>query len=192
MNEIEVECNCGSIQGRTMPVDADSGTRLICCCDDCQRYANYLNHENSVLDQYGGTEVFQMPVSFLQITKGTEKVACIRLSSKGLYRWYASCCCTPIGNTMGSKVPFIGLFLSFVKNAELSDSILGKSKGYIHTKYALQDVPNDLKGNTFKLIIRSLAKIMAWKVKGLSRPSAFFNDQGKPVATPKILNSKSD
>ncbi len=117
MPEIKLKCSCGKVRGKTKNVNENSGTRIMCCCDDCQSFAQYLNQESSVLDQYGGTDIFQMPISNIKITEGIEQISSIRLSAKGMYRWYTKCCNTPIGNSMGPGVPFIGIIHNFMDNA---------------------------------------------------------------------------
>ncbi|XPF95264.1 DUF6151 family protein [Colwellia sp. RE-S-Sl-9] len=112
----------------------------------------------------------------------------IRLIPKGMYRWYTKCCNTPIGNSMGAGVPFIGIIHSFMDNASTRDEELGKNRGHIQIKFAKKEVPTDLKGSSFKIILRSLSKLVVWKIKGLNKPSVFFDDNGKPIVEPNILN----
>ena len=63
MSEVLLKCGCGAVRGVASNVTANSGTRIVCCCDDCQAFARYLDCENTVLDEYGGTDIFQMPIS---------------------------------------------------------------------------------------------------------------------------------
>lgn len=188
MPEIKLKCTCGKVQGRSDNINSSVGTRIVCCCDDCQSFALHLGQEHTVLDQYGGTDIFQMPISKLRIIQGIEQIASLRLSSKGLYRWYAKCCNTPIGNSMGAGVPFIGVVHNFMDNASSRDADLGESRGHTQIKHARKEVPIDLQGSTFWLILRSLSKLIVWKIKGFNKPSSFFNDSGNPVAKPNILN----
>ncbi|MGH1542457.1 MAG: DUF6151 family protein [Arenicella sp.] len=187
MPEIQLECSCGKVQGKTDNVVSSSGTRIVCCCDDCQSFAQYLSQENSVLDQYGGTDIFQMPISKIEIIEGTEQVACVRLSAKGLYRWYTKCCNTPIGNSMGAGVPFIGVIHNFMNNTSTRDDDLGKSRGHIQVKFSRKEIPVNLQGSPFRVILRSLSKLIVWKIKGFNKPSAFFDDDGNPIVEPNIL-----
>lgn len=187
MPEIKVKCSCGKIQGVTENVNSNSGTRVVCCCDDCQSFARYLDQEQNTLNEYGGTDIFQMPISHLKITEGSEYIACIRLKPKGLYRWYAKCCNTPIGNSLGAGGPFIGVIHNFMDNAMTRDEDLGKIRGYGLTKFAKKEVPLDQQSSIFRLILISVSKFMIWKLKGLNRPSAFFNENGDPIAEPKVL-----
>ena len=188
MPEVKLKCSCGNVQGKTEIVNSDSGTRIVCCCDDCQQFAEHLGQQDTVLDQYGGTDIFQMPISHLKISTGNENIACVRLSSKGLYRWYAKCCNTPIGNSMGAGVAFMGVIHSFMGNASSRDRDLGKSRGHIQTKSAKQEVPEDLKGSNIALISRMLLKLFVWKIKGLNKPSTFFDESGGPVSEPDVLS----
>lgn len=188
MPEIDVQCFCGKIEGTTENINSSTGTRIVCCCDDCQIFAEYLGNEGNILDQYGGTDIFQMPISQLKISQGNEHIGCMRISSKGMYRWYASCCNTPIGNTLGSGVPFIGLIHSFMANPSTRDTDLGKIRGYLEIKFAKQQVPKTQQGSSFRIILRGLYKIILWKLRGLNSPSVFFNDNGESIVAPKILN----
>jgi hypothetical protein len=108
MLKINLCCACGQVLGKTKDVNAQSGNRINCCCADCQKFAVFLKQEDRVLDQYGATDIFQRPIAHLYITQSNEHLACVRLSQKGINRWYARCCNTPIGDTLGEKAPFIG------------------------------------------------------------------------------------
>lgn len=190
MSEINLKCACGTVKGKTSAVNSKIGTRITCCCDDCQAFAHYLGQDESVLDQYGGTDILQIPVSFLTISEGKSEIACIRLSPKGMYRWYANCCNTPIGNTFGAGGPFIGVIHNFLDNAETSEVDLGKSRGHVLTKFAKTPVPENLKASSLSINFTMITKILSWKLKGLSKPSEFFNNDGKPICEPKILDKK--
>ena len=190
MPEITLQCCCGKVQGKTANLSPSTGTRLVCCCRDCQSFAAYIDQEKAVLDQYGGTDILQMPVSQLKILQGIEQIACVRLSEKGMYRWYTKCCNTPIGNTMGAGGAFVGVVHNFMDNQATRDDDFGKSRGHIQTTFARQKIPLDLRGPIFKIIASSLFKIILWKLKGYNKPSVFFGDTGKPISEPKILSQE--
>jgi hypothetical protein len=191
MSEVNLKCACGTVKGKTSAVSSKIGTRITCCCDDCQAFSQFLGQEGNVLDQYGGTDIFQIPVSFLTITEGKSEIACIRLSPKGMHRWYAKCCNTPIGNTFGAGGPFIGVIHSFMDKSEMSEVDLGKSRGHILTKFAKTSVPENLKGSSLSINFRVVAKILSWKLKGLNKPSEFFNNNREPICEPQILDKKA-
>jgi hypothetical protein len=191
MSEVNLKCACGTVKGKTSAVSSKIGTRITCCCDDCQAFSQFLGQEGNVLDQYGGTDIFQIPVSFLTITEGKSEIACVRLSPKGMHRWYAKCCNTPIGNTFGAGGPFIGVIHSFMDKSEMSEVDLGKSRGHILTKFAKTPVPENLKGSSLSINFRVVAKILSWKLKGLNKPSEFFNNNAEPICQPQILDKKA-
>lgn len=186
MTDIELECHCGNLQGMATKVTPKLGNRLACCCQDCQAFAHFLGNEHLVLDEYGATDIVQLPVSHIIINQGAEHLACVRLSEKGLFRWYADCCKCPIGNTLGAASPFIGLIHCFIPNLQMREQDLGKSRGYIQLKGARKQVPIELKGDVL-ILVRSLIKLLIWKIQGFNQPSAFFEEHGKPRVTPNVL-----
>jgi len=63
-----------------------------------------------VLDAQGGTEIVASLPCNLRFDAGGDALACLSLSPRGLLRWYAACCDTPIGNTPRSpKMAYVGL-----------------------------------------------------------------------------------
>ena len=191
MSEVNLKCACGTVTGKTLAVSSRIGTRITCCCNDCQVFAQFLGQEGKVLDQYGGTDILQIPVSHLTINEGKSEIACIRFSPKGMYRWYAKCCNTPIGNTFGAGGAFIGIIHSFMDKATTSEVDLGKNRGHILTKFAKTPVPENLKGSSLSINCRVVAKILSWKLKGLNKPSEFFNNNAEPICEPQILDKKA-
>ena len=53
-----------------------------------------------VADENGGTVVVASLPRHVALSGGLESLACMSLAPRGLLRWYASCCNTPIGNTI--------------------------------------------------------------------------------------------
>lgn len=187
MTEVILKCACGKLQGKTDFLTPSLGTRIVCCCIDCQAFAQFLKRESSILDEYGGTDIFQMPISMIKVNEGLEQIACMKLSSKGLYRWYAKCCNTPIGNTMGADSSFIGVIHSFMEHESTRDNDLGESMGYVEVKDSKKSVPAEQTGSVFKIVLRSIFKLTLWKVRGLNKPSVFFDDDGNPIVKPRVV-----
>ncbi len=103
-----IRCRCGHLRG-ALPAN-QCLVRLRCYCRDCQAYAHALGAAGVILDTLGGTQVVVTLQQYLRFTEGTDKLGCLSLSRKGLLRWYASCCDTPIGNTTRDpRVSFLGL-----------------------------------------------------------------------------------
>lgn len=196
MAEIKLACDCGKVQGHAHDMDAIKGNRLTCCCSDCQAFAYYLmnlgraNHP-AILDQYSGTDIFQMPISKLTIEQGFEELACMRLSSKGMNRWYAKCCNTPIGNTLGRNMPFVGVVHNFMRHQTSRVGEIGQNRAYVQTHEIKKQIPTALKGSSSKAILRSISKLISWKLRGFHRPSVFFTQEGNSIVTP-IIKHKSE
>ena len=66
-------------------------------------FAHFLERAEDVLDGYGGTEVLQLSQGRLRLERGSDRLACLRLTPRGLLRWYAGCCDTPIGNVPAQR-----------------------------------------------------------------------------------------
>jgi hypothetical protein len=115
---VSLKCRCGSFRGVASDISSSTGSRIICYCDDCKAYAHYLGQSKEVLDSNGGTDVFPVTPCKLKITHGAENLKCLRLSDKGMFRWYAGCCKTPIANSMPThKIPFAGVISTIMCHA---------------------------------------------------------------------------
>ncbi|HEX7113879.1 MAG TPA: DUF6151 family protein, partial [Steroidobacter sp.] len=104
---MEIRCECGAFRAQLEPFPKGTPGRFVCYCDDCQVFAHYLNRED-LLDSAGGTEVIPVYPAQIEIVAGREALKCLRLSPKGLHRWYASCCNTPIANA-NPGLPWVGI-----------------------------------------------------------------------------------
>ena len=108
--DLPIRCSCGALRGVARGVSPSRGNRVICYCADCQSFAHFLGRATEILDRSGGTDIFQTSPARIEITQGRERLASMRLTPKGLLRWYADCCKTPIGNTaITREIPFVGL-----------------------------------------------------------------------------------
>jgi hypothetical protein len=108
--DLQIRCSCGALRGAVRSASPTAGNRGFCYCDDCQAFAYFLGRAADILDHHGGTEIYQTSQGSMELDAGVNRLACMRRSSKGLLRWYADCCNTPIGNTLSSTaIPFVGL-----------------------------------------------------------------------------------
>src|SRR5713226_4481912 len=115
---VQLKCNCGALRGVASGISKSSGNRIVFMCDDCQAYAHFLGRAKEILDDNGGTDVFPVTPSNLKITHGIENLKCLRLTDKGMIRWYAGCCKTPIANSMPSpRAPFAGVIHTIMNHA---------------------------------------------------------------------------
>ncbi|MBQ4811707.1 hypothetical protein J8M20_10185 [Pseudoalteromonas luteoviolacea] len=184
---LDIRCDCGALQGRVACGAHFFQNRVMCYCDDCQAFVNHLGHESS-LNQYGGTDVYQVSASQVSIVSGHEHLKCLKVTPKGVHRWYASCCNAPIGNTIGPQWPLVG-FISSVIVQDL-DSIVGPIKGSVFCQFANQPVPKEVKGRwSHKRIVATMViKLLVWRILGKAQPNPFYK-AGKAVSKPHCLAS---
>lgn len=173
-------------------ITPQTGNHIVCCCSDCQQFAGFLDgaNEQHIIDEFGGTQIYQTSQSQVVISDGEENLRCLRLTPKGLYRWYAGCCNTPIGNTMNAKMAFVGLIHNFIDNKDENRENLGPIRAYVQVQDATSkpDYPFSSEKVSLGILFRIIRKLLVWKVRGMGQPSCFFDKQGKSVVKAVILN----
>ncbi len=175
MASAQWQCRCGSVQGEVDEASGANVNRVVCYCDDCQAYAHHLGRSD-LLDSHGGTDIVQAAPARVTVSKGREQIAGVRLSPKGLYRWYTRCCHTPVGNTVGPQLPFVGLVAqSFTHGSQRADDVFGPPIGAILGRYAIGEVPAKWRGMPFGLVARAITKVLGWKLTGKSWPHPYFD-----------------
>ncbi|WP_394832994.1 DUF6151 family protein [Pendulispora rubella] len=173
--EAILRCRCGEIQGRLTNAFPRMVTRIVCYCDDCQAYLHHLGRSD-LLDAHGGTDIVQVAPASVTFERGAERIAGVRLTAKGLHRWYATCCKTPVGNTMTPSVPFIGIVAqAFEGGPRKLDDVVGKPIGAILGKYAVGTAPEGSTKLNLRLLLRAVGAIAGWRLRGKAWPNPFFD-----------------
>ncbi|KZN65602.1 DUF6151 family protein [Pseudoalteromonas luteoviolacea] len=185
---LDVRCDCGSVNGKVAMGQRFFQNRVMCYCDDCQAFVRHLGHEKS-LNKYGGTDVYQVSASQVSIVSGHEHVRCLKVTSKGVHRWYAGCCNSPIGNTINANWPLVGLISSSI--VQDLDSTVGPIKGSVFCKFANQPIPKEVKGprSHKQIVAMMIIKLLIWRALGKARPNPFYRD-GKAISKPICLTSE--
>lgn len=189
--DLPLRCRCGRMRGVASDVSPSIGFRLVCYCKDCQAFAHFLDRAD-VLDPAGGTDICQMPPGRVKLMAGTDAMRCLGLSNKVL-RWYSDCCRTPIANTAaGPRFPVVGLIHSFMDPAADGRSLneaLGPPRCRIYERSAVGPLPpNAPAPPSLGVLVRRASMLLAWWVRGLGRPSPFFETRTKaPRAVPRVL-----
>lgn len=169
-------CRCGAMRW-TIGAEA-AGTHVECYCADCQTFARHLKADD-YLDAAGGTEVFQTLPHHVRFTQGAANLRLLRLSPKGLLRWYAGCCGTPIANSMPSpSFPFVGMILRPGQS--------GFGPVLTHANPASARTPVRSTGLA-RAVLGLLARTAAAKLTGKGGTAPFFAADGKPAAEARIL-----
>lgn len=194
--DLPTRCSCGTLRGVASGVSAATGNRIVCYCDDCQLFAHFLGRADEILDPHGGSDIFQTSPARLRITEGAERLACMRLTPKGLLRWYADCCRTPIGNTLATHHDaFVGLIHACIDEAAAGrplDAVLGPVRARVYGRYA-KGGRTELRahdGVPVSEILRVAGRLLVWRLRGDHRRSPFFDARtGRPRSTPYVLNA---
>jgi hypothetical protein len=188
--DVEVRCRCGEVVGRVTDASPQKANRVVCYCDDCQAFAHQLGRSD-LLDASGGTDIVQVAPASLAFVQGQDRIAALRLSPKGLYRWHARCCNTPLGNTLSPSLPFVGVIAqAFEADGQSLDSLFGRPVGAILGKFAIGDVPAKAKGISFSLLLRVLRLTLGWRLGGKAWPHPFFERGSRAPRYPVIVLSR--
>jgi hypothetical protein len=190
-NKAEFRCRCGQVRGIVSNASPRAGNRVVCYCDDCQAFVQWLGRAD-LLDAQGGTDVVQVAPATLTFVQGQQYIRGVRLTPKGLFRWYANCCNTPVGNTLSPSVPFVGIVASTLDHGtQQPDELFGEPVGGAFGKYALGGKPADAASRvTLPLLLRTLGKIFGWRLRGKAWPHPFFKREGGQPAYPVEVLSK--
>ena len=180
------QCRCGQLAGRLAA--GAVYTRATCYCRDCQAYAEALGEPGRILDAHGGTDVVASIQQHVSFTGGTDQLACLSLTERGLLRWYAKCCNTPIANTpRDPKLSYAGLVHTALgRDAASLDAAFGPSLFATNTDSARGAVASSgvrMLTETLRIIGR-LARV---RLSGAWRRSPFFDAGSRPVVTPRVL-----
>jgi len=183
-----LQCECGTLKG--FVADPRNTFRALCYCRDCQAFAHFLGRERDVLDERGGTGVIQTVPRSVTITQGLGALACMRLTPKGLLRWYATCCKTPVGSTLANpRLSFVGLVDVCLRdpNRSLEDAF-GKVRALVHVESA-RGAPRPRPMGQGRMIGFALATLLKARLNGDYRRTPFFSPlRGQPIAVPRILS----
>jgi hypothetical protein len=180
-------CRCGKLAG-----EVETGAvvnRGVCYCKDCQAFAYFLGASERILDDRGGTDIVQTSPQALTFTTGREHLACVRLTPRGLMRWYAACCNTAVGNTAPNyRLSFVGLIHDCLTNSSQAlDASFGPALMRVNTQSAAGE-PKPRSAGVFGAVVRLGGMMLRARVTGAYRHSPFFSADGAPIAQPKVLS----
>lgn len=175
------QCRCGALRGEL--AHAESGVRAACYCRDCQAYAHLLGQAEHVLDAQGGTDVVATAARQVRFTTGTASLACLSLSPRGLLRWYAKCCGTPIANTPRDwKLPYVGLVHTCLRQPQPLEQAFPRVRLRVNTGSALAPPPRDNSIGGMLAFAGLMARLAGARIGGGYRSTPFFDASGMPVA----------
>ena len=175
--DVELGCRCGEIHGWVRGVSPSAVNRAICYCSDCQAFLHYIERAD-LLDEHAGTDIVQVAPRSVTFDRGAERIVGVRLTpEKGMYRWYASCCKTPLGNTVAPSLPFIGMppeVFRGAPDASRRDALFGPSRGGMFGQHATGGAPEGSTKLQLGLIAHAVRLMLGWKLGGKAWPHPFF------------------
>lgn len=186
--DLPVQCECGAFRGVASGLTPRNVTRVVCHCSDCQAFAHYLDRPERVLDGHGGTEICQVSPSRVRFEVGADRLACVRVTAKGPYRWYTTCCRSPVANTMPG-VPVAGLVCPTV---EPNDAELGSIKARIFGRDATGDSTtlDAADGVPLPMFLPLIGKLLFRRIRGDHRQSPFHDEKAGRAAAPTTLTDE--
>ncbi|MFO0617394.1 MAG: DUF6151 family protein [Polyangiaceae bacterium] len=188
--DLELECKCGLVKGTARNVSPSTVNRVVCLCADCQTFLHHLDRAD-LLDANGGSDIVQLAPDSVAFHAGTDNIAAVRLGPKGPYRWYATCCKTPLGNTVKPSLPFVGIVHEAFRDARdpaRRDEVFGPPRAKIHGRDAIGEAPPGSKRTNAPFLLRTIGKILGWKIRGRAWPHPFFDrSTGEPRFPVRVL-----
>ena len=191
---LPLSCTCGIVRGEAAQISPKRVLRLKCMCDDCQTYAHFLGREKEILDEWSGSEICQMMPAQVSITAGEDSLRCLRQSPKGLLRWYAGCCHTPIANQVANpKMPFIGIYRLFMESkdesqlTEMIGALAGRTQGRFSPQKDENPPANFHARASLPILWKSSGLLLRGFLKKTNARSPFRNENGQLLQEPTVM-----
>lgn len=180
-----LQCRCGTLRGEL--AHPSSALRAVCYCKDCQAYAHVLGQPEATLDPIGGTDIVATQSRYLRFTAGTHALACLSLSPRGLLRWYAGCCRTPIANTPRDwRVPYVGLVHTCLRQPLAMELSFPEAQLHTNGKSAHGAAPGGNSVAGWTRLLGLMLRLGGDRLRGSYRVSPLFDAEGRPLAQPTV------
>jgi uncharacterized protein DUF6151 len=186
-SDVPIRCKCGRVRGVVREVGPRTVNRAVCYCHDCRAYVHWLERDD-LLDARGGSEIIQLARARLEIAEGIDQVRCMRLSPKGMHRWYAECCRTPLGNTI-PRIPYLGVVRGAFEVSPANDASTFGETIATNVGSAVGGPPPGA-GLTFRGVAHLIRLLANWVIRRLGHPTPFFDRNNRPTVTPHVLTAR--
>jgi len=171
--DLPFACACGTVKGTLRGVTPARGSHAQCHCIDCRAAEVYLDQPDPAPR---AIQLFQTTPDRFHFDQGFDKLSVFSFGETNLLRWYASCCGTPMFNTLRKpKLAFASIMTRTLSDPAPLGPIVGT--GYIPTpsgKLRNEGLP--------RLIWGALSRAAGAKVTGRWTVNPFIDPD---TATPK-------
>ncbi|WP_306045596.1 DUF6151 family protein [Nioella sp. MMSF_3534] len=175
--DIPFACRCGTVTGILHDVRPQEGTHVVCHCNSCARAMRLSGLGDSAA---GGVDLWQTTPDRIEIATGADRLIPVQLSPKGLFRWTAQCCDTPMINTFGSPaLPFAGILTGNLSDPAPLGPVI--AHGFVTGPNGKQRHQNG-----GRVIWRFVKRTVAAKLGRRGRQTPFFNADGSPINAPVL------
>lgn len=189
MNETPLRCHCGAVRGVVTDLVPANVSRCVCYCRDCRAFAHFLGR-SELLDAHGGSEILQLAPSRVRLTEGCEQLRCMRLSDRGMFRFYAGCCRSPLGNSIGPRIGFVGILRQALDEGlegRSLDDVLGTTYR-VHGRFAIGTPPPDAHPTASpRFVLRVASLVGRWTLRGRHQPSPYYDERLRLRVEPEVL-----
>lgn len=177
-----IQCRCGKVDmSIEMPIP-DTSARITCYCKDCRAFSTHLGAEEDIGTR-GASDLLHVAPRRLRFCNGAEHMDCLRLSPKGLFRWYAACCNSPMFVTLPKDVPFISVVVPRMVDVVPPDPV-----ATVFSEQALDGQgPLPVNHGRLTVVVRFFRRIAGALLTGHFRSHPLF-EAGKPMAEPTVLS----
>lgn len=183
MVTVNISCVCKEVQAEVSDVSPSTANHLVCFCHDCRDFLRFLEKADW-LTPGNGAALVHVAAGRVSFKVGAERLQAIRLSDKGLFRYFTSCCKSPFGVTMSEGMPLVAYSTHLVDS--LTDFCAPSN---CYGKFAGPGAPSGIPSVVTPAFGFKMLRLLAtWKVTGKGSPHPYFRN-GKSIAPVRVLTS---
>jgi hypothetical protein len=190
MTTLPIQCTCGSVRGELHAVSPATVQNLVCHCADCRTFVRHLDRAGDLLTEHGGTAVVHSTPARMHLTAGIEHVGLVRLSPKGLLRFYTTCCNTPLAAMLDDpRQAFVSIarcILPADADEHLGVAVRVRGRSAIGDRSKLNAAHNV----PLWLLVRIGWRLARQRIRGQARPSPFHAPDGSCIVQATVLTKE--
>lgn len=178
--DVSFSCSCGAIKGTVRGVSRSTGSHAVCHCADCRAAEVFLGQPDPAPKP---VSIYQTSPDRIVFDEGYDKLAVFSFGEKNVLRWHASCCGSPLCNTVRNpKISFASMRTNRMHDQDAIGPVI--ASGHIPTttdKPRHEGMP--------RFIWAIFSRIIAARISGRWKQTPFFDSETlKPVREVQIVD----